>query len=119
LKLEVGELELEAETRGKDLSARSSHLYTLAAIGWEADPRRQQPGEPRVQDPIDLLGAGSKDEVAFSEPRRRDGLTSDVMTEPTDPLDAIDADRAAGTGEKPWKPSVVELDCAVRFASVQ
>jgi hypothetical protein len=119
LELEVGELELEAETCGKDLSARSSHLDTLAPVGREPDSRRRQPGEPRLQDPIDLLGAGSKDEVAFSEPRRRDGLTSGVVTEPTDPLDAVSADRPAGTKEKPWKTVLVELDFAVRFPSVQ
>jgi hypothetical protein len=119
LELEVGELELEAETRGKDLSARSSHLDTLASVGREPDPHRRQPREPRLQDSIELLGAGSKDEVPFSEPRRRDGLTSGVVTEPTDPLDAIDADRASRTGEKPWKTSLVELDLTVRFPSIQ
>jgi hypothetical protein len=59
------------------------------------------------------------DEVAFSEPRRRDGLTSGVVTEPTDPLDAVSADRPAGTKEKPWKPVLVKLDFTVRFPSVQ
>jgi hypothetical protein len=40
LKLEVCELELEAEARGKDLSARSSDLDTLAAVGR---PTRRAP----------------------------------------------------------------------------
>jgi hypothetical protein len=41
------------------------------------------------------------------------------VTEPTDPLDAIDADRPFRTKEKPRKATLLELDCTVRFPSVQ